>query len=61
MIAASILACEAAFWVMPIAGLTAGYRLGRHRLSTALLVCVPLDDIALARRDRRGSGARSAG
>jgi hypothetical protein len=47
MIAAAILACEVTFWAALIAGLTARYRLGRDRLSTGLLVCVPLSDLVL--------------
>jgi hypothetical protein len=44
MIAAAIIACEAAFWALLLSGLTARYLLGRARLGAILLVCVPLVD-----------------
>jgi hypothetical protein len=39
--------CEVAFWVLLAAGLAVRYVLKRRRLSTALLVSVPLVDIVL--------------
>lgn len=47
MIAAAIVACEAAFWVLLLGGLTERYLLGRARLGAVLLVCVPLTDVVL--------------
>ena len=47
MIAAAIAACEAAFWVLLLAGLTARYVAGRARLSVALLASVPVADFLL--------------
>jgi hypothetical protein len=47
MIAAAIIAAEAAFWAFLIGGLLARYALGRPRLGAALLVGVPLVDVAL--------------
>lgn len=47
MIVAAIVACEIGFWVVLVAGLTARYLLRRPRLGAALLVCVPLVDLAL--------------
>lgn len=47
MILAAIVACEIGFWVVLAAGLTARYALRRPRLGAALLVCVPLVDLAL--------------
>lgn len=44
---AAIVAAEIAFWVVLLGGLTARYVLRRQRLSTALLVSVPLVDVAL--------------
>lgn len=43
----AILACEIGFWVVLFGGLTARYLLRLRRLSTVLLLCVPLLDIAL--------------
>jgi len=42
-----ILACEIAFWVVLGAGLIARYVLNRRRLSTVLLLSVPLIDLLL--------------
>ncbi|GAA2089244.1 hypothetical protein [Actinomadura alba] len=42
-----IAACEIGFWVVLLAGLTARYALRMRRLSTVLLVCVPLVDVVL--------------
>ena len=47
MIAAAILAGEAAFWIVLLSGLTARYVLGRPRLGAALLLGVPLVDVVL--------------
>jgi hypothetical protein len=47
MIAAAIIAAEAAFWAFLIGGLLARYALGRPRLGAVLLVGVPLVDVAL--------------
>jgi hypothetical protein len=44
---AVIIGCEAAFWVLIAAGLATRYLLKRRRLSTALLVAVPLVDVVL--------------
>ncbi|MGM7679686.1 hypothetical protein [Microbacterium sp. A94] len=44
---AAILACEIGFWVVLFGGLAARYLLRMKRLSTLLLLCVPLLDIAL--------------
>jgi hypothetical protein len=44
---AVIIGCEVAFWVLIAAGLGARYVLKRRRLSTALLVAVPLVDVVL--------------
>jgi hypothetical protein len=43
----AIIACEIAFWVLLAMGLTARYLLRAPRLSTALLIGVPLADVAL--------------
>ena len=43
----SIVACEIAFWVMLVAGLAFRYLLRWRLVSTFLLVCVPLIDVAL--------------
>lgn len=43
----AIVAAEVAFWLVLAAGLTTRYVLRRQRLSGALLVCVPLVDVAL--------------
>ncbi|TCK20101.1 hypothetical protein [Pseudonocardia endophytica] len=40
-------AAEIAFWVFLVAGLTARYLLRARRLSSALLLCVPLVDVVL--------------
>ncbi len=42
-----ILGCEIAFWVFLAAGLCARYLLRLARVSTVLLVCVPLTDLVL--------------
>ncbi|NJO12327.1 MAG: hypothetical protein HC872_01340 [Gammaproteobacteria bacterium] len=42
-----IIGCEAAFWVVLFCGLAARYLLGWPRVSSILLVCVPLIDLAL--------------
>ena len=47
MIAAAIGACEIAFWVVLLSGLTARYVLGQARVGAVLLVCVPLVDVVL--------------
>ena len=47
MIAAAIIAAEVAFWLMLLGGLVARYGLGRPRLGAALLIGVPLVDVAL--------------
>lgn len=47
MIVAAILVCEVGFWVVLVAGLLTRYVLHRPRLGAALLVCVPLVDLAL--------------
>ena len=47
MIAALIVACEIAFWVVLLSGLTARYVLCRPRLGAVLLVATPLVDVAL--------------
>ena len=44
---AVIIGCEVAFWVLLVAGLVARYVLKRRRLSTALLLSVPLVDVVL--------------
>ena len=44
---AAIIACEIGFWVFLAAGLLARYGLRRPRLGAALLVCVPIVDLAL--------------
>ena len=44
---ALIVACEVAFWVLLALGLAARYLLRARRLSTALLVSVPLVDVVL--------------
>jgi len=43
----AIVACEIGFWVLLVAGLAARYLLKARALSTALLVSVPLVDVAL--------------
>lgn len=47
MLLAVIAACEIGFWVVLGAALTARYLLRKRRLSTVLLVCVPLVDVVL--------------
>lgn len=47
MLLAVIAACEIGFWVLLGAGLIARYILRRQRLSTVLLICVPLVDVVL--------------
>lgn len=47
MLAALIVACEIAFWVVLLSGLTARYVLRRPRLGAVLLVATPLVDVAL--------------
>lgn len=47
MIVTVIIACEIGFWVLLAAGLATRYILRRRRLSTALLVSVPLVDLVL--------------
>jgi hypothetical protein len=47
MLLAIIIGCEIAFWVFLAAGLAARYLLGWRKTSTALLICVPLIDVAL--------------
>ena len=47
MLIAFIIAAEIGFWVMLGAGLAARYLLRWRRVSTVLLVCVPLIDIVL--------------
>lgn len=47
MVVAAIIACEIGFWVVLAAGLLTRYVLRRRRLGGALLVAVPLVDVAL--------------
>ena len=47
MIAAAIIAAEVAFWLLLLGGLVARYGLGRPRLGAALLIGVPLVNVAL--------------
>ncbi len=47
MVIAAVVVCEIGFWVVLGAGLLARYALRRPRLGAALLVCVPLVDLAL--------------
>lgn len=47
MIAAAIVACEAAFWMLVLGALTARYVLPRRRLGAMLLVLVPVVDLVL--------------
>lgn len=47
MVVAAIVVCEIGFWVVLGAGLTARYGLRRRRLGAALLLAVPLVDLAL--------------
>ena len=44
---AAIVACEIGFWVLLVGGLAARYLVRARRLSTVLLVSVPLVDMAL--------------
>lgn len=58
----AIVACEFAFWIAILGGLTARYVLRRRRLSTALLVAAPLVDVvllALVTVDLVGGGTAS--
>ena len=47
IIVIGILACEIGFWVVLGSGLAARYFLGMRRLSTVLLLCVPVLDVLL--------------
>jgi hypothetical protein len=47
MLIALIVACEIGFWVILGAGLAARYLLRWKRVSTVLLICVPLVDVVL--------------
>lgn len=47
MVAVAIVACEVAFWVLLLAGVTTRYGLGWRRGSAVLLACVPLVDVVL--------------
>lgn len=47
VIVAIIVACEIGFWVVLAAGLTARYGLRWRRVSSVLLMCVPLVDLVL--------------
>jgi hypothetical protein len=47
MVLAVIAACEVGFWVFLGAGLVARYLLRLRRVSTVLLICVPLVDLVL--------------
>lgn len=47
MVLAVIVACEIGFWVLLGAGLAARYLLRWRRVSTVLLICVPLVDAVL--------------
>lgn len=47
IIVIGILACEIGFWVVLALGLTARYLLRLRKLSTVLLLCVPLLDVLL--------------
>jgi hypothetical protein len=47
LVLSAVVACEIAFWVVLAAGLAARYLLRLPRLSTVLLICVPLVDVAL--------------
>ncbi|SCF21210.1 hypothetical protein GA0074695_4382 [Micromonospora viridifaciens] len=44
---ALIVACEIGFWVLLLLGLAARYLLRARKLSTVLLICVPLVDVLL--------------
>ncbi len=63
MIVAIIVACEVGFWVLLGAGLLARYGLRWRRVSTALLVSVPLVDLLLLAAtvlDLRGGATATA-
>jgi hypothetical protein len=47
MLLAVIVACEIGFWVVLMAGLVTRYLLRWPRVSTVLLICVPLVDLVL--------------
>jgi hypothetical protein len=47
MIYLLIVSCEVGFWVAVVLGLTTRYVLRLRRLSTAVLLCIPLLDLAL--------------
>lgn len=47
IIVVGIIACEVGFWILLGSGLAARYLLRLRRLSTKLLLCVPLLDVAL--------------
>jgi O-antigen ligase len=47
MLIALIAACEVGFWVILAAGLATRYLLRWRRVSTVLLICVPLVDVVL--------------
>ncbi|MFE7767630.1 hypothetical protein [Streptomyces sp. NPDC057438] len=47
LVIGAILTCEIAFWAFLVLGLLARYALRARRLGGALLVCVPLTDLAL--------------
>ncbi|MFE3519881.1 hypothetical protein [Streptomyces sp. NPDC059166] len=47
LVIGAIVVCEIAFWVFLVLGLLARYALRARRLGGALLVCVPLTDLAL--------------
>ena len=61
---ALIVACEVGFWVVLLAALAVRYLLRKERLSRALLLCLPLIDLALlfftAADLRRGTTASLA-
>jgi hypothetical protein len=57
-----IAACEVGFWVVLVAGLAARYLLRWQRVSTVLLICVPLVDVVLLTAtivDLSGGGSAS--
>lgn len=47
IIVIGILACEIGFWLVLAAGLATRYFLGKQKLSTVLLLCVPVLDVLL--------------
>ncbi|MDI6023165.1 hypothetical protein QBL02_06365 [Leucobacter sp. UT-8R-CII-1-4] len=47
IIVIGILACEVSFWLVLAAGLATRYFLGKQKLSTVLLLCVPVLDLLL--------------